>query len=55
MLHYEIYGCEKLIIEPQLAIGALTPKPKKLNDASDIIAFGIPNVTVTINVDKQLG
>ena len=48
-------GRRKLILDPQLGVGGWIPNPKKLNDASYIIAFGIPNVTSTMIVEIQFG
>ena len=42
-------------MEPQLAVGAWMPMPRKLRDASYMMALGIPNVTRTITVEMLLG
>ena len=40
---------------PQLAVGGCTPRPRKLRDASLMMALGIPSVEVTMRVETQLG
>ena len=48
-------GIVALIILPHDGVGGWIPMPKKLKDASYMIAFGIPRVTRTIMVDRQFG
>ena len=52
---YLIKVCAALIILPHDGVGGWIPMPKKLKDASYMIAFGIPRVTRTIMVDRQFG
>ena len=48
-----MYGCERmltidsLIIKPQLGIGGITPRPRKLMPDSERMADGMPSVVAT--------
>src|ERR1044072_2736931 len=50
-----IYEEESATILPQLGVGSLIPKPRKLSPASVKITVGIPSVTATISGETALG
>ena len=47
--------CAALIMLPQDGVGGWIPMPRKLRDASYMMAFGIPRVTRTMIVERQFG